>query len=215
MIYITKIPVSLQQGDVLQNLPKITPNQINFEKVKGHWLKSINSNRLPEKASYIVKPMPVNGIILSQSCDIRPNFSILFAELKDLPPNKLSLINLEKRIKGIKSIIRDDTRMHYFPPSDEIELLKEPKLLDFKNLFLIPYEFFQGNLEKYFVARLKNEAQKVLCEKISRFFTRFAFEDIIFLTNSEITSYLDSISDEDKEIAKLTLEKLRINRNSR
>ncbi|MBA7537899.1 hypothetical protein ES705_30171 [subsurface metagenome] len=65
MIYITKIPESLQQGDVLQNLPKITPNQINFEKVKGYWLKSINSNSLPEKSSFIVKPMPVNGIILS------------------------------------------------------------------------------------------------------------------------------------------------------
>ncbi|MBA7548838.1 hypothetical protein ES705_41306 [subsurface metagenome] len=55
----------------------------------------------------------------------------------------------------------------------------------------------------------------MLCEKISRFFTRFAFEDIIFLTKGEIPFYLDSIPDEDKEIAKLTLEKLRINSNSR
>ena len=215
MIYITKIPESFHQGDILQNLPKITPNQINFKNVKEYWLKSINSNNLPEKASYLVKPMPVNGIILSQSCDIRPNFSILFAELKDLPPNKLSLTNIERRIKGIKSIIRDDTRMHYFPPSDEIELFKEPKLLDFKSLFLIPYEFFQGNLEKYFVTRLNTVAQKVLCEKISRFFTRFAFEDLIFLTSNEIKFYIDSISDEDKEIARLTIKKLGINSNYR
>ncbi len=210
MIYIKEIPDYLNQGDILQNLPKITPNQIDFSKIKEEWLKSLNSDKLPKKASYNVRPFLTTGVILSQSCDIRPNSSILFAELKKLPKDKLSPSNLEKRIKGIKSIIRDDTRIHYFPPSDEIELFKEPKLLDFKNLFLIPYEFFTGSLEKYFVARLKNEAQKVLCEKISRFFTRFAFEDIIFLIKDEINFFLDSLSKEDKEIAKKTLENLNL-----
>ena len=209
MIYIKEIPETLQQGDILQNLPKITPNQINFDLIKEHWIRSINSEKLPEKTSFNVKPLLANGVILSQSCDIRPKFSILLAELKDLPPDKLSPTNLEKRIKGIKNIIRDDTRIHYFPPTDEIELFKEPKLLDFKNLFLIPYEFFQENIEKYYVARLKNEAQKVLCEKISRFFTRFAFEDIIFLKNEEKSFYLESLSGEDKNNAIKTLEKLK------
>ncbi len=215
MIYLEETPNTLKQGDILQNLPKITPNQINFEEVKEHWLKSINSDKLPEKANYTVKPSLANGVILSQSCDIRPDFSILFAELKNVPSNRLSSKDLERRIKGIKSIIRDDTRAHYFPPSDKIELFKEPKLLDFKSLFLLPYDFFEKSLEKYFVARLKDEAQKVLCEKISRFFTRFAFEDIIFFNNNEITFYLDSISDEDKKIAKQILEKLKINSSSR
>ena len=209
MIYIKEIPDTLQQGDILQNLPKITPNQIRFDMIKEHWIKSINSERLPEKVSFKVKPLLANGVILSQSCDIRPNFSILIAELKELPPNKLSPTNIEKRIRAIKNIIRDDTRIHYFPPSDEIELFKEPKLLDFKNLFLIPYEFFQENLEKYYIARLKNEAQKVLCEKIARFFTRFAFEDIMFLKNEEISFYLDFLSDGDKNDAIKTLEKLK------
>ncbi|KKM79188.1 hypothetical protein LCGC14_1352440 [marine sediment metagenome] len=209
MIYLTKVPDILKQGDILQNLPKITPNQIDFDKVKENWLNSLESAKLPKKANYIVKPSLANGVILSQSCDIRSGFSILFAELKNLPINRLSSKDLEKRIKGIKNIIRDDTRAHYFPPSNEIELFKEPKLIDFKSLFLLPYKFFEENLEKYFVARLINEAQKVLCEKVSRFFTRFAYEDIIFLTNKEIDVYLESISDEDKNIANQTLDKIR------
>ncbi len=208
MIYLTQVPDTLKQGDILQNLPKITPNQINFEKVKDNWSNSIASDKLPKKANYIVRPLLANGVILSQSCDIRSGSSILFAELKNLPINRLSPKDIERRINGIKKIIRDDTRAHYFPPSDEIELFKEPKLLDFKSLFLLPYEFFEENLEKYFVARLINEAQKVLSEKVSRFFTRFAFEDIIFLTPNERAFYLDSIPDEDKKIAKQTLEKI-------
>lgn len=209
MIYTKDIPDTLKQGDILQNLPKITPNQINFDDIRESWQKATFSDLLPEKANFLVKPLLANGVILSQSCDIRPSFSILFAELKELKSNKLSPNDIEKRIKGIKRIVRDETRIHYFPKSDEIDLFRKPKLLDFKSLFLIPYEFFHGILENYFVARLKNEAQKVLCEKISRFFTRYAFEDVIFLSNSEVAYYLDSISDIDKKIAKKTLEKLR------
>lgn len=211
MIYIKDIPDTLKQGDILQNLPKITPNQINFDYIRENWQKTIISDDLPEKVNYTVKPLLANGVILSQSCDIRPDFSILFAELKELPANNLSLNNIEKRIKRIKAIVRDDTRIHYFPKFDEIELFKKPKLLYFKSLFLIPYEFFQGILRNYFVARLKSEAQKVLSEKISRFFTRYAFEDVIFLSNIEVAHYLDSLSDIDKKIAKKTLEKLRNN----
>ena len=209
MIYLSQVPDTLKQGDILKNLPKITPNQINFEEVKEYWLNSVESDQLPKKANYIVRPSLADGVILSQSCDIRSGFSILFAELNNLPTNRLSPNDLEKRIKGIKNILRDDTRAHYFPPNEEIEFFKEPKLLDFKSLFLLPYEFFEDNLEKYFVARLIDEAQKVLCEKVSRFFTRFAFEDVIFFTNDEIASYLDSISEEDRGIAKQTIEKIR------
>ena len=84
-------------------------------------------------------------------------------------------------------------------------------ILDFKTLFLIPYEFLNENIKEYFIARLKSSARNVLCEKISRFFTRYAFEDVMFLNNDEITPYLDSISKEDRKVAEETLEKLRIN----
>jgi len=208
MIYLKQVPDALKQGDILQNLPKITPNQINFEEVKENWLNSILSDELPKIANYIVRPLLTNGVILSQSCDIRSGASILFAELKNLPTNKLSPKDIGKRINGIKKIIRDESRTHYFPPSDDVDLFKESKLLDFKSLFLLPFEFFEENIENYFVARLISEAQKVLCEKVSRFFTRYAFEDIIFLTPNEIAVYLDSIPDEDKKIAKQTLEKI-------
>ena len=43
-----------------------------------------------------------------------------------------------------------------------------------------------NNYDDFFVARLKQPLNDVLKEKISRFFTRLAFEDIYFYENDEI-----------------------------
>ncbi|MHA1488947.1 MAG: hypothetical protein ACTSRI_04755 [Promethearchaeota archaeon] len=73
-----------------------------------------------------MKPILSNGVILSQSCDIRQGFSILFAELKNIPENKLSS-SPKKRIENIKKITIFPLimKLHYFPPDNEIELFKE------------------------------------------------------------------------------------------
>jgi len=146
---------------------------------------------------------------LSQSCDIRQGYSILFAELTDLPENKLSVNNIKKRVKGIRNIIRDETRFYYFPPMEQIEFFKKPKLLDFKSLFLIPYEFFQNNIQYFYVCRLKEPALKVLIDKITRFFSRLAFEDIMFLNGDEIKFHLGQLSGEDRSNAEMTLRELK------
>ena len=204
MIYDKNTPKTLEQGDILRNIPKITPNQINFDQIKDYWKNTFQSKMLPIKGTFQVKPILSNGVILSQSCDIRPGFSILFAELTDIPENKLSS-SLKKRIRNIKKIIRDDTRIHYFPPDNEIELFKEPKLLDFKSLFFIPFEFFQDNIHNFFIGRLQNNALKVLIEKISRFFTRLAYEDVMFLSRDEISQYLNELTEEERIIAENTI----------
>ena len=204
MIYDKDIPKTLEQGDILKNIPKITPNQINFDHIKDYWKNTFQSKTLPTKGTFQVKPILSSGVILSQSCDIRPGFAILFAELKNIPENKLSS-SPKKRIENIKKIIRDDTRIHYFPPDNEIELFKEPKLLDFKNLFFIPFEFFQDNIQYFFIGRLKSYALKILIDKISRFFTRLAYEDVMFLSGDEISQYLNELSEEERIIAVNTI----------
>ena len=208
MIYDKNIPKTLEQGDILENIPKITPNQINFDQIKDYWKNTFQSKTLPTKGIFQVRPILSNGVILSQSCDIRSGFSILFAELTRVPKNKLSS-SPKKRIKTIKKIIRDDTRIHYFPRDDEIKLFKEPKLLDFKSLFSIPFKFFQDNIQNFFVGRLKSIALKVLIEKISRFFTRLAYEDVMFLSGDEIPQYLNELLEEERIIAEKTIKEFK------
>ena len=41
MIYLKNIPKSLEQGDNGNNLPKISPLQINFGKIKEFWIENI------------------------------------------------------------------------------------------------------------------------------------------------------------------------------
>jgi hypothetical protein len=202
MIYNTEIPNNLEQGDIYRNLPKITPIQLNFLEIKEIWLKY--SKEFDEKGvpsdliSLKVQPTIANGVIISQSCDIRPNNSILFGELKE-SKDKFS-DNVIKRINQIKKILYDETKNHYFPFNLSIEILKTPKILDFSSFFLIPYEFLKDNIKNYFVARLNPEARIVFCEKISRFFTRLAFERAIYYNDLELREYLKELSPEELEL---------------
>jgi len=59
-------------------------------------------------------------------------------------------------------------------------------VIDFRKIFTIPYNVLMNNYDDFFVARLKQPLNDVLKEKISRFFTRLAFEDIYFYENDEI-----------------------------
>jgi len=210
MIYNTIIPDALEQGDICFNLPKISSAQINFSDKEKDWLhnlKLFEDNKIPdEPIIFNASPVKANGVVLSQSCDIRLGSSILFAELKERKEHFLE--STKRRIKQIKKIINDETRFHYFPPDSSISIFGDPKILDFKSLFLIPYDFLKANLKNFFVARLIPDARIVLCEKISKFFTRLAFENAMYFTNEEIEEYLKDMSKEDIESINRVLLKL-------
>ena len=192
MIYLKDIPKSLEQGDICWNLPKISPAQINFSLIKGFWIKNIKQaeSGIPrEPITLEIQPSLSCGVILTQSCDIRSGSVILFAELREKEEDPFSP-KLKGRLNQITKILHTDTRFHYFPIDNSIEILKVQKVLDFMTLFLIPYDFLKDDIKNFFIARLISDAQKVLCEKISRFFTRLAFDDIMFLTNEEIAKYI-------------------------
>ena len=193
MIYLKEIPRSLEQGDICNNLPKISPLQINFGNIKEFWIENIKQaeSSIPTKPIILeTQPSLACGVILTQSCDIRPGSAILFAELRERKEDPFSP-KPKGRMNQITKILHTETRFHYFPIDNSIEILKTQKVLDFMTLFIIPYDFLHDNIKNFFVARLISDAQQVLREKISRFFTRLAFDDIMFLTNDEIGKYIE------------------------
>ncbi|HEY0087717.1 MAG TPA: hypothetical protein VGB37_02670 [Candidatus Lokiarchaeia archaeon] len=202
MIYNTIVPNNLEQGDIYRNLPKITPIQLNLLEIKDIWLKYSKEFEEKEVPSDLIRlkvqPIRANGVIISQSCDIRPNNSILFGELKEKKDKFTD--NVIKRINQIDKILYDETRNHYFPSDSSIEILKTPKILDLFTFFLVPYEFLKDNIKNFFVARLNPGARVVLCEKISRFFTRLAFERAMYYSDLELKEYLKELSSEELEL---------------
>ncbi|MEX2757179.1 MAG: hypothetical protein Q6365_017520 [Candidatus Sigynarchaeota archaeon] len=84
--------------------------------------------------------------------------------------------------------------------------LEEPRIIDFKSLFMVPYDSLKKNLKTFFVARLIPDARVVLQEKITRFFTRLAYDESIFLTDAELDGWkqAEGISETDfKETKKM------------
>ena len=172
-----------EQGDICKNLPKISPESILD---LDNCLQLINTNKLGRLTTIEVhiRPILVNGVILSQTCDLRSGNNELFGELKEFKEGFSP--KPYKRGTQIKKILRDDTRLHYFPGDEKIEILDFPKVLDLKSLFILPYDFLFSNINLFFLGRLFPEARTILKDKISRFFSRLEFENEIFLTDEEL-----------------------------
>ena len=180
MIYTTQHNKRLAQGDILKNLPQITSNEIDFTEL-------ITNTGQP---TLRINPKFVMGIILTQSCDIRPEYPILVAEI--YTSNSKLNSTLWKRANDFWKILRQEHRFHYLPPDSTIHELKEPHFVNMTNIFSLPYELLIKNIDNYFVARLNEPAQYLLKEKIIHFFTRPAFDDILYLTDNEIKAILDN-----------------------
>ncbi|MBD3189084.1 MAG: hypothetical protein GF308_00485 [Candidatus Heimdallarchaeota archaeon] len=181
------------QGDVFQNLPKVILEPYKQE-LNNAWSKFQSyiskEEQLPsEPIIFSGTPKRVPGIVVSQSCDIRPENDLLFAEIRET--QELS-IKAKKRVKQIKKIIRDQTRAHFLPVDAKIDFFNQPKIIDFSSMFLIPFDFLKQSVKELFVARLIPEARKVFAEKINKFFTRLAFEDIMFFSEEEIISCIEN-----------------------
>ncbi len=186
MIYEVDRNGLIEQGDILKNLPRIPLN--NFENW-SEYVKILNSKAgIPPPIELTFTPIITKGVLLTQSCDIREGEIIVFAELIE----KSNLSNSAKgKINDIKKIIRDETRFHFFPQDEKISELEVPMVIDFRKIFTIPFNVLINNYDDYFVARLKRTLNDVLKEKIARFFTRLAFEDVYFYGNDEILFLLN------------------------
>lgn len=204
LIYVKESGNKLEQGDILTHLPKINYNQIeNWDA----YFTSFSLDSIPEKPiKFEILPTPTSGVILSQTCDLKSGFHVLFAEIR---PRNISTNKMDKKIHEIRKIIRDETRSYYLPIDESIDLLKTINIIDFKSLFIVPFDkIMNNNVANFFVARLMSPAQKVLQDKISRFFTRLAFDDFIFLNDDEIIYYSKSDSQDEKNEIINTLSQL-------
>ena len=93
MIYDNNIPSTLEQGDICHNLPKISADQA-FSSTSNDDIHSSNfwedfsqSGSSGQKKEWQLSIIPIftRGIILSQTCDLRPGASVLFAEIRENP----------------------------------------------------------------------------------------------------------------------------------
>ena len=184
MIYELSHDGQLEQGDILQNLPFIDPFVSNF---MSEWLKLVNGGEeLADPIISEIEPIAKIGILLNQSCDIRRENNLVFAEISAIK-NPFSP-NSGKKVKQIRKIIRDETRTYYLPISKDI--FEIPHIVDFRRIFTVPAELILQDLDSFFVARLKKPATIILKEKICRFFTRLAFDDVIFFADHELEAYI-------------------------
>jgi len=203
MAYLSIKKISLiEQGDIFKNLP-IFPHFINDDEKIQIWNENISriiNNNLPsEPISFEIFPIPSMGILLNQDCDIEKTRYLVFAEIRK-GKDKLNLKPLKSFKQKIK-IIRDETRFHYLPPWNSGENENNPWVVDFLSIFLVPINLIKNNMDQYFVARLTPEFKIIFKDKISRFFTRLPFEDLIFLNSKERLAYKKDkkLSDEEYE----------------
>ncbi|MHA1650943.1 MAG: hypothetical protein ACTSYB_12175 [Candidatus Helarchaeota archaeon] len=201
MFYSLKHENKIEQGDICNNLPKFIPSKLISEEGTDHvWKNYINSLEKGETPAvkFSILPSPTWGVALTQTCDIenaKKGDSILFAELinydnyQDI--NQLSNKKKKKYIDKILDAIRNKPRTHYFPELTINEHERYgPWSLDFSTIFFVPMDLIKDNIDLFWKARLINPAKEVLKEKISRFFTRLAFEECIFFSSDEITYYI-------------------------
>ncbi len=197
LIYIKAHENKLQQGDILDNVPYF---ELMDDIMQDIWIKELKSEIDPYDYK-LPQPIGVKCILLSQNCDIRKGNKLIFAKI--IEKTDFS-INVRKRAKQINKIIRNETRTHYLPGSNHIDKLKHPHLIDFKEIFVVASDMIINNLDLFFIARLKLPAVKILQDKISRFFTRLAYDEEIFYTDEELISRINdnkfSINDVNKAL---------------
>ncbi len=73
-------------------------------------------------------------------------------------------------------------------------------------IFFVPIDLIKNNKEIFWKARLISPGLEVLKEKISRFFTRLAFEECLFFSKKENEYYIEFKNKKKEEIMKIRRE---------
>ncbi len=174
----------LEQGDVLRNLPKVGARSITTTKkqsITQAWSRLASALAEGKSMTVTFTPENVVAVVLSQSCDLREGREVVLAELRDIDLKGDS----DERVGKIVQILRQNTRYHYFPPIPSSQDMAKPMLLHLTRTFQVPFEFIMTNLDKLFVARIRDEAREVLKNKIAGYFSRIAFDDVMYLSDEE------------------------------
>jgi len=192
---------SLKQGDILKNIPYL---KLNFLVKSTYEFDKPRLNQCDKIISEIIEngePIQIETflnstfvILATQDCDIRPEYNLTFFPLKIINPSK------KKETRSyFKDRVRETTRFFYLP---KLKKLNFPVIGPFYAIlqlpFTIPYDLIEKNLEKCWFARINEYATKVYVAKISHYYTRLPFEELIFAENEEICNYLEEYRDKFK-----------------
>lgn len=208
---------SLEQGDILINIPKVNPICLFSNENDDPWQEYIQCIRDKKynPVEFSILPQPCIGVILTQTCTIenaKEEDTLLIAELQkktEKNPFKNPEGGKNKKKSYINkihnSLRHNKPQSHYFP---EIDFSADDKYenheweLNFKTIFSIPINTIKNNLDIFWKARILSEALVVLKDKISHFFTRLAFDDTIFHSKEEVLFEKRKSLENAKEITK-------------
>lgn len=218
MFYTLNHENKIEQGDICYNLPKFLPSDLISEEptesIWDNYIESLRNNKIPA-VKFSILPSPKWGVILSQTCDIenaKENASMIIAELnsyKDYHNIKELSSKTKKKdyIEKLIDTIRNEPAKHYFPELDLKNAERYgPWELDFRTIFFVPIDLVKNNKDIFWRARLISPGVEVLKEKISRFFTRLAFEECVFFSNIENEYYIDLKKRDREKIMKIRRE---------
>lgn len=187
----------IKQGDIFRNLP-LRSNDIM---IKSNYFEE---KILEDQTNDIIEEVILNGnfilnesfihpswgILVSQDCDIRLDYDLIFYPLIPTRPPEL-WNNIEE---FLSDGVRKTTRKYYLPPLNPPD---KPNLgssyVIFQSPFIIPFNIINNNkiYEETWCARLIETARKILIGKLTNFYSRTPMDEYIFLTNSQITKFLE------------------------
>jgi len=169
---------SIEQGDIIENCNIIIPNEQHYQ--------AILENRENEVPVDIIE---INGIILSQSCDIQNDKidSIIFCPIWSL--RKF----MEKGDSFSGSKAREDLRQGKFPEYHLLQKFKGEELpddyyfVDFHHIYSIPKKFIEAIINDKPHKRLLPPYREHLSQSFARYFMRVGLP--VDIPKEEIKNY--------------------------
>lgn len=210
IIYETKDEIDIKeirQGDIFKNIPYYSPdflmknlNQDNQEiknETENIFQEIMRNGEVLAVESVI---FPTWAILASQDCDIRKDYDLLFFPIVKYKELK----EQDNKKKFIEDDIREWNRFMFLPKNYIDSSKVGPFRVLLQNPFYLSYEILEKNIKYCWVSHISDKARKIFLGKITNFFTRLPFDELIFLEFSEIEEYfqikwLDAWNNKEKE----------------
>jgi hypothetical protein len=169
---------SIEQGDIIENCNILIPNEQHYKAI----LESRENN---DQVDIIV----INGIVLSQSCDIQNEKidSVIICPIWSLK----EFIAKGNFFEGAKA--REDLRQGKFPEYHLLQKFKGDKLsndfyfVDFHRIYSVPKKFIEAVIKDKPHKRLLPPYREHLSQSFARYFMRVGLP--VDISKEEIKNY--------------------------
>jgi len=169
---------SIEQGDIIENCSIIIPNELHYQSIIDN-----KENEIP------LDIKEINGIILSQSCDIHNGKidSIIICPIWSLKKF------IEKGSYWSSSKAREDLRQGKFPEYhllqrfDGADLPNDFYFVDFHHIYSVPKNFIKAIIRDKPYKRLLPPYREHLSQSFARYFMRVGLP--VNIPEEEIKNY--------------------------